>query len=55
MLAVHPIFWVLVEWPNGDEHPPGDTSQFWLDIGVFGCFGLEDESILDDGMVKYYK
>ena len=24
----------LLELPGGDEHPPGDASQFWLGFGV---------------------
>jgi len=24
-LVVHPVSWVLFEWPSGDEHPPGDA------------------------------
>jgi len=38
-LVVHPVYWVLVEGPGGDEQPPGDANQFWFDFDVVDVLG----------------
>ena len=36
----NPVFWVFNELPGGDEHPPGDVSQFGS-ILVFWSFWVD--------------
>jgi len=39
-VIAHPIFWVFDEPSGGDEHPPGDASQFGS-ILVFWGFWVD--------------
>jgi len=32
----------LLEWPSGDEHPPGDTSRYDSILGFYGFLAIFD-------------
>jgi len=32
----HQILWVFVEWPGGDEYPPGDVNLFGSILMILG-------------------
>jgi len=37
-IAMYPVSGFCEE-PGGDEHPPGDTNQFWFDFDVWDDLG----------------